>query len=168
MKVLIVVASKHGGTDDIANAIAVDLRMHNLVVDVCDAKDLPTVQGYDALILGSAVYMGNWLPDARRFWEANRVALATLPLWLFSSGPIGAEDPKPHGVPEGIKDILETSGAREHRIFAGKLDRHELSLCERIAAKCVHAPEGDFRDWAAVREWADRIAVTLAATPTTV
>jgi menaquinone-dependent protoporphyrinogen oxidase len=168
MKILIVVASRHGATDGIANELAAEFRGHGLVTDVYDARDMPSVSGYDAVVLGSAVYMGNWLPEARRYWEANRAALATLPLWLFSSGPVGADDPKPHGDLEGIKDILEASGAREHKIFAGKLDRHELSLCERIAAKCFHAPEGDFRDWAAVREWAERIAVSRAATPITV
>lgn len=165
MKVLIVVASRHGGTHGIADALAVDLRRQGLVTDVCDAKDLPPLSGYDAVVLGSAVYMGDWLPDAHRFWETKRAELARLPLWLFSSGPIGANDPRPHGDPDGIKDILETSGMREHKVFAGKLDVEQLGFGERLAVKVVHAPEGDFRDWDAVRDWARTIAEALSTEP---
>ncbi|MEX0682582.1 MAG: flavodoxin domain-containing protein [Dehalococcoidia bacterium] len=163
MMVLIVVASRHGATGDIADALAVELRRHDFVVDVWGARDMPAVQGYDAVILGSAVYMGNWLPDARRFWEAERAALTTVPLWLFSSGPLGDDDPKPHGDPDGITDIREASDARGHRVFVGKLDRKNLGFAERLAAKVVHAPEGDFRDWDDIREWARDIAAALPA-----
>lgn len=167
MIVLIVVASRHGSTEGIASALAVELRRHDIVADVCGAKDLPAVQGYDGVIVGSAVYMGDWLPEARNFWEAERAALAAVPVWLFSSGPIGGDDPKPHGDPEGIKDILETSGARGHRVFVGKLDRKNLGFVEGLAAEVAHAPQGDFRDWDDIREWARGIAATLTATVAT-
>ena len=106
--------------------------------------------------------MGRWLPAARRFAEVHGQALRKLPVWLFSSGPIGAEDPKPPGDPAGVPELLEATGAREHIIFAGKLDKRSLGLAERLMVRAVHAPEGDFRDWEAVHEWARSIASSLA------
>ncbi len=161
MKVLVTVASRHGSTRKIAEVIADELRQQGVQADLHDACDVVDVSRYDAVVLGSAVYMGNWLPDARRFFENEREDLAKLPLWLFSSGPLGSDDPKPHGDPDGIQDIRESIPAREHRVFTGKLDRKQLGFGERLIYQVLHAPEGDFRDWDAIREWARGIAAPL-------
>lgn len=52
------------------------------------------VGGYDAVVLGSAVYVGRWLEPARELVDAHAEELAARPTWLFSSGPIG-DPPKP-------------------------------------------------------------------------
>jgi menaquinone-dependent protoporphyrinogen oxidase len=158
MKTLVAVASRHGSTHEIARAIADELRTRGLDVELRDAGEVDSLDGYDAVVLGSAVYMGDWLAEARRLVERHRERLAALPVWLFSSGPLGAEDPKPHGDPERIAGLLAAVRPRGHRVFVGKLDKGALSLGERLAAKLVRAPEGDFRDWDAIREWADEIA----------
>ena len=163
MRALVVAASRHGATREIAQAVAEELRCHGVdseLLDATVAMGMTDLEKYDAVVLGSAVYMGNWLPEARQFFEGHRTTLGTVPLWLFSSGPIG-DDPKPHGDPEGIKEILETSGARGHCVFVGKLDKKNLGFAERLAAKVVRSPEGDFRDWDAIREWARGIATSL-------
>jgi menaquinone-dependent protoporphyrinogen oxidase len=113
------------------------------------------------VVLGSAVYMGNWLGEARRFAERHQQQLAKLPVWFFSSGPLGKDDPLPQGDPERIKDLDQAIKPQDHRVFVGKLDKRTLGLGERLAVKMVHAPEGDFRDWTAVREWARGIAAAL-------
>ncbi|MGE0538733.1 MAG: flavodoxin domain-containing protein [Dehalococcoidia bacterium] len=161
MNAVVVAASRHGSTREIAQVIADELRRAGIETALRDARTVEEIGGYDAVILGSAVYMGNWLPEARRFGEHNLTQLTTVPLWLFSSGPLGADDPQPHGDPERISDLLRNLRPREHKVFAGKLDKRGLGFGERLAVKAVKAQEGDFRDWDAVRGWAHAIADAL-------
>ena len=161
MMMLVAIASRHGSTNEIGRAIAEELRATGLVVEQRDFADVRDLQGYDAAVLGSAVYMGNWLSAARHFVDRHAARLAAMPVWLFSSGPIGEDDPQPHGDPVGVAALEEAIHPRGHRVFAGKLDPHELGFMERLAAKAVHAPAGDFRDWDAVRAWAREIAAAL-------
>jgi menaquinone-dependent protoporphyrinogen oxidase len=165
MKTLVAYASRHGSTREIANAIAFALRRTGLTVDLEQAADVADIRGYGAVVLGSAVYMGNWLGEAREFAERHRQQLAAMPVWFFSSGPLGTDDPRPHGGPERVRDLVQTVKPRDHRVFVGKLDKRTLGFGERLAVKAVHAPEGDFRDWDAVREWAHDIGTALAVQP---
>ena len=162
MKILIAVASKHGSTREIAQVIAEELRDLGPTVDVLEAEAVTGLDGYDAAIVGSAVYMGTWLPEARRLIAREGAPLQAMPVWLFSSGPIG-DDPHAGGELHALVGMLAATGAREHVIFAGKLDAQHLGLAERLIARLVHTPTGDFRDWAAVREWARTIGVALGA-----
>jgi menaquinone-dependent protoporphyrinogen oxidase len=141
-----------------------------MIVDVREAGAAgasDTVEGYDAVVLGSAVYMGKWLPEARRFVERHQTRLLALPVWLFSSGPLGADDPQPHGDPASVPGLLVATGAREHRTFAGALYSRHLGLGERLIAGVVHAPDGDFRDWDGIRAWAATIAAAVRANGST-
>ncbi|MBI3966124.1 MAG: flavodoxin domain-containing protein [Chloroflexi bacterium] len=162
MKVLVAVASRHGSTREIAETIAAELRANGLTADTREVAAVASVDCYDAVILGSAVYMGSWLPEAQRFVTHHEAALASVPVWLFSSGPLGAEEPKPLGDPAQMPDILRATHAREHRIFVGKLEPRTLGFGERLIMTVVHPPIGDFRDWDAIREWARLIAADLA------
>ena len=161
MTILVAAASRHGSTHEIAEAIAQELRTTGHAVEVRNAGDVGDAARYDAVIIGSAVYMGNWLPEARDFVDRNRERLQAVPVWLFSSGPLGQDDPQPHGDPTHLDEVMQATRARGHRIFVGKLDKSELGLGERLATKMVKAPEGDFRDWEAIRGWADEIATAL-------
>lgn len=163
MKVLVAVASKHGSTAGIAQAIAEQLGMEDLNVDRRDVEDVTHIEGYDAVILGSAVYMGRLLPEAHAFVDAHKDQLNHSPVWLFSSGPIGALEPKPLNEAIDVEELVAAVHARDHKVFAGKLDKHKLGLLERIGAKVVGAPEGDFRDWKAIKSWARDIARQLTA-----
>jgi menaquinone-dependent protoporphyrinogen oxidase len=127
-------------------------------VDVRPAEQVTLVDGYDAVVLGSAVYMGHWLDPARRI--AQEPALVDRPVWLFSSGPVG--DPlKPDEDPVDVAAIVETTRAREHRVFAGRISRHGLSFMEKAVVTAFRVPDGDFRDWAAIEAWATDIAKAL-------
>jgi menaquinone-dependent protoporphyrinogen oxidase len=161
MKTLVAFASRHGSTREVAQAIAYELRRAGVTVDLEEAEDVSDISGYEAVVLGSAVYMGNWLDEARRFAERHQQQLAGMPVWFFSSGPLGKDDPQPHGDPERIKDLVQAINPQGHRVFVGKLDKRTLGLGERLAVKMVHAPEGDFRNWTAVHEWARGIAAAL-------
>ncbi|MFN8533228.1 MAG: flavodoxin domain-containing protein [Dehalococcoidia bacterium] len=161
MKVLISAASRHGSTEEIAEAIGAELRRLGLDAEVRPIDEVGDLTGYDAAVIGSAVYLGRWQPAARQVIEREEAVLRGLPVWLFSSGPLGADDHASAAEPSDLAALLERSGARGHRVFVGKLDRDQLGLGERLVSAVVQAPEGDFRDWTAIRAWADEIAAAL-------
>jgi menaquinone-dependent protoporphyrinogen oxidase len=168
MNVLIAVASKHGGTNGIANIVADELQRMGFHFTVEDVDDVSSVEPYDAVIVGSAVYMGKWLPEAEQFAHRFTLELAKVPVWLFSSGPIGKGDPQPHGDPAGIDDIIHETSARGHKIFVGRLEKDQLGLKERLITLAIRAPQGDFREWEVIRAWAREIGRELqSATVTT-
>jgi len=157
MKILIAVASKHGGTRAIADAIGAEMNRAGQQAEVYDAAQAPPPAGYDAAVVGSAVYAGSWLAEARDYVQQNQAALAAMPVWLFSSGPLGDENPQPVGDPTQLPELLAQTNARGHQIFAGSLDKQSLSMGEKLIVKMVKAPYGDFRDWEAIRDWAREI-----------
>jgi menaquinone-dependent protoporphyrinogen oxidase len=162
MRVLVTAASKHGATTEIAGAVATALRERGLTVDLTPPSQVTAVEPYDAVVLGSGVYAGRWVEEARTFVDRHAESLATRPVWLFSSGPLG-DPPKPAEDAVDAAPIGERLGARGHRTFAGRLDRSELGFMERTITNVVRAPDGDFRDWEAIRAWAGEIAAELAA-----
>jgi len=162
MRVMVACASKHGATEGIAEAIAERLQQlgHDAVaVRISDVTDL---EGVHAVVLGSAIYAGSWMKEATEFAEANADALSKLPVWLFSSGPLGTEVHDDEEQPRQLADLKEKLRPRAHRLFFGALDRETLGFGERMMVKAVRAPEGDFRDWNAIGAWADEIARELA------
>lgn len=163
MKLLVVVDSKHGSTLGIAEALAEELRQHGHQVDVRPATAAPDPSEYAAVLVGSAIYMGAWRDDALRFVESQQHVLRERPVWLFSSGPLGDADPKPKDPPQKIEALVTKTGARAHELFRGRLDRSELGVGERLITRIVRAPEGDFRNWEAIRAWATLVAQALAA-----
>lgn len=163
-EVLLVVASKHGSTSEIAGALAAELKSQGLGVDLRDlqkGEEIGGISGYEAVILGSAVYAGSWLPQARHFVEQHHLALSITPLWLFSSGPLGPAGPKTEIDPATLNTSAKDLNVKDHRVFLGKLDQSEVSFAERMIVKMVKAPFGDYRDWEQVRSWAQEIAGQL-------
>jgi menaquinone-dependent protoporphyrinogen oxidase len=165
-RILLACASRHGTTAEIAEEIGDVLRrgVPGAIVDVRDAAEPGDVDGYDAVVLGSAVYMGRWLPAAWQLVQGCQEILAGKPVWLFSSGPLG-DPPTPLDELAEVETIRTAIGARDHRVFAGRLDRHDLRWTERVAARAVHAPGGDFRDHDAIRGFAADIAAQLLERP---
>jgi menaquinone-dependent protoporphyrinogen oxidase len=163
MKMLVTCASRHGSTREIARALAQELRACGHSVAVREVDEVGSLDRYEAVIVGSAVYMGNWLPEARRFVEEHHEQLARVPVWLFSSGPLGTDDPQPTGAPAHLDELMKATQAHGHRVFVGKLDRSGLGPGEQLLARVVRAPEGDFRDWDDIRAWAREIAIALPA-----
>ncbi len=163
MRVLVTAASRHGATDEIANAIGRALYERGVEAEVRKLEDVDGLAGYDGVVLGSAVYYGKWLASARRFVDEHAVELAARPTWLFSSGPTG-EPARPDAEKAvQIGEIAATTGALEHRVFAGRLERSELGLAERAIVRGVGAQTGDFRDWDEIATWADGIADLVQA-----
>jgi len=160
MRVLVTAASRHGSTAEIAAALAAQLVRCGLDVTVKPPDGDADPAEYDAVVLGSAVYTGRWLDVARTFAQEHWYELRQRPVWLFSSGPIG--DPL-QPVEEGTDGarLLGALGARGHRVFPGRLDRAELGFAETIITRMIRAPDGDFRDFAEIRTWAEEIGRAL-------
>lgn len=162
MKVLVTVASKHGATAEIGERIAGELTRRGHDVANRPPEEVGRIQGFDAVIVGSAVYAGRWRPEARDLIDEFGRDLRDRHLWLFSSGPLG-EPPEPDEEPIDIPAIVEATSPHPHRIFPGKLDPEALGLAERAIVRALRAPYGDFRDWEEITTWAGEIADTLDA-----
>lgn len=165
MTVLVTAATKYGATREIAQVICDALTERGLPAVVLAPQDVHDLGGYDAVVLGSAVYTGHWLPEAMALVDRCSGAWADRPVWLFSSGPVGDPDrglTQKMGVdPVDLPKIRAATGARDHRMFPGRLDRKNLPFVQRTALSLFRSMQGDFRDWDAVHAWAGSIADTL-------
>ncbi len=157
--VLVAYASKHGSTQEVADAIAETLREQDLGVEVRPAGEVKRLDGYDAVVLGAAIYIGHLHQDARRFLTRHRQALAERPLAVFAMGPrtLGEED-----VAESRRQLdHDLAKFRELEpvavaIFGGVVDPAKL----RFPFKRM--PASDARDWDAIHAWADEVASAFA------
>jgi len=164
MKVLVSAASRHGATAEIARTIGETLRAAGVEAVVLPPDAVTALDGYDAAVIGSGIYVGHWMDAAKHLLERHAAELASRPVWLFSSGPIG-DPPAPVEDPADLAEMMETTHAHGHRLFAGKVDTAVLGLGERVILKAVRVPEGDFRPWDDVRAWALEIAAALSGAP---
>jgi menaquinone-dependent protoporphyrinogen oxidase len=161
MKILVTAASKHGATAEIADWIAEALRADGMDADRRSPESVDGIGEYDAVVLGSAIYAGRWLEAARRFSQRHHAPLRGVPVWLFSSGPIG--DPlTPTEEPSDGARLRNELDTRAHRTFPGRIDPSELSWVERTITGMLRAPDGDYRDRDEVEAWAHVIAAGLA------
>jgi len=162
MSVHVITASKHESTREIGAVIAQRLRDHGNEAVAEQAEAEPRIEAGDAVVLGSPIYMGKWRKEARKILEKLWEEPAGQAIWLFTTGPLG-DPPEPSDAkPEETVERFAAERARGHRMFTGKLDRAQLNRRERLAVRAVKAPDGDFRDWAAIETWADEIAEALA------
>jgi menaquinone-dependent protoporphyrinogen oxidase len=162
MRVLVSAASRYGSNAQIARVIGEVLAGSGLDVVVREPAEVESVAQFDAVVLGSAVYAGRWLDPARKMVDRMAAELAARDVWLFSSGPIG-EPPKPDAESPEAAVLMGRTTAHEHRVFAGRLAKSELSLPERLLVTALRAPDGDFRPWDDIRAWAAQIAGALNA-----
>lgn len=164
-KILVAYASKYGSTKEIAEKIGQVLTDAGFAVDVLPAEKVAVVDSYQAVVLGSAVYIGNWRKAAANFLKVNEKALAERPLWLFSSGPTGKGDPlelvKGWRFPQALQPVADRVKPVEIVLFQGAVDTNNLGFFGRLAIKNVKAPVGDFRDWNAITVWAGTVASRL-------
>ena len=154
MRALVAYATRHGATRGIAERIAAKLEQPGSEVTLLPVDGVDDVAGYDAVVVGSSVYFGMWSKSAAELVRRNAQALRQVPVWLFSSGPVGNMNlPAPKEVAE-LEDLIKPRG---HQGFAGALDYGKLGVGEKLIVMGLHAPEGDFRDWNAIDQWAQGI-----------
>ncbi len=172
MKAVVVYASKYGSTRVIAEFIAEKLKQAGMQAEARSVGDVQNPGEYNAFVIGSAVYMTHWLKEATKFVTRNRALLASRPVWLFSSGPLGTEikdaqgqDLRTVSEPKEIAEFRELIKPRDHRVFFGVLDSSKLGFGHRMLRKLPAGrnlfPEGDFRDWNDIEKWAISIAQAL-------
>lgn len=164
-KVLVAYATKHGSTTEIADKIAetmVNAGLHAVALPVEHIGDLDS---YSAVVLGSAVYAGQWCKEAAAFLKKHEKELAQRPVWIFSSGPTGEGDPatlmKGWLLPQDLQDVVNRIHPRDIALFHGEIDESKLNLFEKVIVKGVKAPAGDYRNWYEIIAWARQIAESL-------
>jgi menaquinone-dependent protoporphyrinogen oxidase len=157
-KVLVAYASKHGATMEIAEAIADEILRHGTEADCLPADEVQDIQQYDAVVLGSAVYMKRWRRPAERLLRRHRSELAERPLWIFSSGP-GGKDPDPSwSEPGRVVELAESLGVRDHVVFGGRLPVEPKGFVQKAMVRDTPEEARDIRDFDAIRKWAAGIA----------
>jgi menaquinone-dependent protoporphyrinogen oxidase len=176
MKTLVAYATKYGATQQIAERIAETLTAAGVGAQARPIKTITDVSGYDAFVVGSAVYMGSWRKEALAFARRFRDTLACHPVWLFSSGPLGAAtvDPKGNDVrqsaePKQLPELEEMLRPRDHHVFFGASDHTHFDVGDRLVYSLPPVRkllvDGDFRDWDEVDAWVKEIARALVPAP---
>ena len=158
MRLLVIPGSKNGGTAEIGRAIAQELRSHGLDVDVSQPDHIHNLAPYAGFVIGSAIYMGEWLPASTEFVAQNVGVISERPTWLFSSGPVGEAQPREPMQRGVVARLIEMTGALGHRMFGGRLDLERLSRSDAFVARWVGAEDGDDRDWDEISTWSSAIA----------
>ena len=160
-KVLVAYASKMGATAGIAGAIGVELRKAGHQVDVYDVTDVKAVSEYDAVIVGSAIYLRRWRPEAVAFLRRHADQLRTRQVWLFHSGPVGPDKDEAQTMPRKVARLAAGIGAEPAVTFAGRLDPDSAKgfLARRLATGALAV---DSRDWDRIAAWAHEISTALS------
>ncbi|WP_350275695.1 flavodoxin domain-containing protein [Kribbella sp. HUAS MG21] len=162
-KVLVAYASKSGATAGIAAVIGDELRAHGHAVDVRAVAAVRDIASYDAVVLGSALYIRRWRRDAAQFLRHHVGELRQRQVWLFHSGPVGPDKNEEQTMPPAVRRLAHEIGATPAVTFAGSLepDTARGFLARRLAGGNLAT---DSRDWNKIRAWAIDISAALDAT----
>lgn len=163
-KILVAYASKCGSTAEVAEAIAKTLSEKGARVDVRPVKNVGDIGAYSAVVLGSAIRMGAWLPEAVDFVKKNQSRLSQMPTAFFTVHMLNRDDSA-----ESRKN-REAYVAPVHALvapdaeafFAGEIDLARMSFLDRLITNVMHVKEEDARDWNAIGGWASSLQMTLA------
>lgn len=158
-KTLIAYASKCGSTGEVAEAIAKVFCDLDADVDVRLAEEVTSLDGFNRVIIGSAVRMGKWLPAATNFVKAQQARLAQLPTMIFSVhlSNLGDDEAVREARAAYTAPVHELITPQAEAFFAGKMDMARLDFLSRMIIKAMKSPEEDKRDWDAIRAWAREI-----------
>lgn len=153
MRLLVAYGSKMGGTKGLAEMLGTDLENLGFAVDVRPAREVTDVEGYDAIVVGGALYYWfTWHKDAKNFVKRHRKTLQHRPVWFFSSGPLDDSATKKEIPPiRRVRGLMHDVEAREHITFGGRMEKKRGGL-----------PVGDWRDPEQVQHWAEHIAAELS------
>ena len=159
MRVLVTWGSERGGTEGIAHMLADALHRDGVDAEVLAPTAIATLHGFDAVIVGGALYANRWHRVARRFVRRHVRELRRVPVWFFSSGPLDASADASELPPTTqVAALMERVGARGHRTFGGRLLPDTKGAMARSIAK---KSGGDFRNPERIRAWADELAAAL-------
>jgi menaquinone-dependent protoporphyrinogen oxidase len=163
-KVLVAYATARGSTKQTAEAIGYILRQRGVAVDVLPISEVKDVSGYRAVVLGSAIYLGEWMTEAVNFVRQHQHALNDLPVALFTVCLTMSDDTQKSrltvlGYLDTVLEYLPQVKDEDIGLFPGVFQSSKWQIPLRWAVKfIVKLPEGDYRRWDEVHQWADYIA----------
>lgn len=162
-RVLVGYATRTGSTVGVAEAIGSALAKRGFDVDIKPLREHPSVDGYDAAVLGSAVNGAAWLPEALSFVQSNASALSKIPVAAFCVHIMNAgDDAKTTGrrlaYLTKVREVIEPT---DEGFFLGKgPTADETNLITRWAFRAFGGSgEGDCRDWDKIGAWAEQLKV---------
>jgi menaquinone-dependent protoporphyrinogen oxidase len=166
-RVLVGYATSKGSTVGVAEAIGEELGSQGFAVDVRPVKEQPALDGYDRVVLGSAIHGGRWLPEAEAYLEANREILSKVPVALFcvhamNSGTDEAETQRRLAYLDRERAVVKPV-AEGFFEGMGPTDADSNAFTRWMFRICGGDVEGDGRDWVAIRAWASQVAVQRIA-----
>jgi menaquinone-dependent protoporphyrinogen oxidase len=157
-KVLIAYGTKHGSTEEVACAIGERLHALGLETEVLPAGSVDDLTPYDGVVVGGALYMGRWHPEALHFVERHRATLASMPVGVFAMGPRTLEQHDVDGARTQLaKALAKVPGVDPYAVavFGGVIDPRALRF------PLNRMPASDARDWDAIRAWAAEVAAAF-------
>ncbi|HSW56969.1 MAG TPA: flavodoxin domain-containing protein [Dehalococcoidales bacterium] len=164
-KVLVAYASKYGSTREIAEKIAQILAQSGFETETLAAERVSGLADYKAVILGSAAYIGNWRAPAAKFVRKFEQELARVPVWIFSSGPLGSgdamEEMKGWKYPKSLEPVISRINPRDITVFHGRANFEKMNVLERWMMQRLKQSGSDARRWDLIEEWAKGIAGVL-------
>ena len=159
--VLVGYATRYGSTQEVAEAIAATLRECGLAIDIQPLREVRTLAGYSAIVLGAPLFMFHWHKEALSFLSRHREALMARPVAVFVLGPV--HDPHDEAEWQDSRAQLDKELAKfpwftpiALEMFGGKYDPAKLRFPIKMFAG--NEPASDLRDWTAVRAWARDLA----------
>lgn len=158
--VLVAYATKMGSTAEIAAAIGTELRAHGHQVEVRNVAEVTSIAGYDTVVLGSAIYVRRWRPEAVRFLRKHAEELRNRQVWLFHSGPVGPDKDQEQAMPRNVRRLAQRIGAEPAMTFAGRLEPDSAKgfLARWLAGDLA----ADSRDWLLIKDWAADVAAAIS------
>ncbi len=168
-KILVAYASRSGSTGGVAEAIGKTLAEQGSPVDVLLMKDVKDLSSYQAVVLGSAICGAKWLPEAMQFVEARQRELASKQVAIFmvciTLAMPGGERYR-DGIAGWMAPVRNLLRPVSEGAFAGTLDFSKMPLITeglrmRALSTFTRTPEGDYRDWDAIRAWAGRLPFSM-------
>jgi menaquinone-dependent protoporphyrinogen oxidase len=162
--VLIAYASKCGSTGEIAQSIGQTISQTGAYVDVLPIEQIADVSAYQTVFVGSAIRRGHWLPEAVDFLNQHQLELQNIPTACFTACMTLCEDtPESRQKAKSFFDpVREIFQPHAEGYFAGKVDPNRLSFMDNTMLKIVGTPEGDYRNWNAINQWATETYAALA------
>jgi menaquinone-dependent protoporphyrinogen oxidase len=162
-RILIVYASKCGSTGEVAQAIGRTLCDMGATVDVRPVKAVTSVDGYHAIVVGSAIRMGQWLPEAKGFVTKHQVQLRQMPTAFFTVHMLNVDDSPESRAARAtyVAPVHQLVPPSAGAFFTGKIELARMSLFDRLIASAMKAKDEDLRDWTNIGAWARGVAPTL-------
>ena len=126
-------------------------------------KNVSSVAGYNAVIIGGPMYMGKVIGDVGKFVRKHRDSLSKLPVAAFTVGlaPVSKDPAQVDDAMKMLRTSISPLQPVAEAVFAGRVDPTKFSFIQRKMTEMAKSPVGDFRDWDAIAQWAREIPAKM-------